>query len=50
MTDKSTPQRTLDRKKREAEALKANVKKRKEQAQKPLPRNDNPEDDVNGSP
>ena len=32
MTDKSAPKRTLERKKREAEALKANLKKRKEQA------------------
>ena len=32
MTDKSIPKRTLERKKREAEALKANMKKRKEQA------------------
>ena len=32
MTDKTTPSRTLERKKREAEALKANMKKRKEQA------------------
>ena len=32
MTDKITPARTLERKKREAEALKANMKKRKEQA------------------
>jgi hypothetical protein len=34
MTDKSTPERTLKRKKREAAALKANMKKRKEQAAK----------------
>jgi hypothetical protein len=32
MTDKSPPQRTVERKKREAAALKANMKKRKEQA------------------
>ena len=32
MTDKPMPKRTLDRKKREAEALKANMKKRKDQA------------------
>ena len=32
MTDKSAPERTLERKKREAAALKANMKKRKEQA------------------
>jgi hypothetical protein len=32
MTDKPTPMRTLERKKREAAALKANMKKRKEQA------------------
>jgi hypothetical protein len=32
MTDKPVPERTLERKKREAEALKANMKKRKEQA------------------
>ena len=32
MTEKSLPTRTLERKKREAEALKANMKKRKEQA------------------
>ncbi len=32
MTEKSPPARTLERKKREAEALKANMKKRKEQA------------------
>jgi hypothetical protein len=31
MIDKSVPKRTLDRKKREAEALKANLKKRKNQ-------------------
>ena len=34
MTDKSAPKRTLERKKREAAALKANMKKRKEQAAK----------------
>jgi hypothetical protein len=34
MTDKSAPERTLERKKREAAALKANMKKRKEQAAK----------------
>jgi hypothetical protein len=32
MTAKTIPKRTLDRKKREAVALKANMKKRKEQA------------------
>ena len=32
MTEKLLPARTLERKKREAEALKANMKKRKEQA------------------
>ncbi len=32
MIEKVTPQKTLERKKREAEALKANMKKRKEQA------------------
>lgn len=32
MTSKPIPKRTLDRKKREAEALKANMKKRKDQA------------------
>ena len=32
MTDKPMPKRTLDRKKREAEALKANMKKRKNQS------------------
>ena len=32
MTEKSPPARTLERKKREADALKANMKKRKEQA------------------
>jgi hypothetical protein len=32
MTDKPTPDRTLERKQREAEALKANLKRRKEQA------------------
>ena len=32
MTDQSPPARTLERKKREAEALKANMKKRKQQA------------------
>ena len=32
MTNKTVPKRTLDRKKREAEALKANMKKRKVQA------------------
>jgi hypothetical protein len=32
MTDKPTPMRTLERKRREAAALKANMKKRKEQA------------------
>jgi hypothetical protein len=32
MSDKPVPKRTLDRKKREAEALKANMKKRKDQA------------------
>ena len=31
MSEKSPPARTLERKKREAEALKANMKKRKEQ-------------------
>jgi len=31
MTNKPVPKRTLERKKREAEALKANMKKRKEQ-------------------
>lgn len=31
MNDKSLPTRTLERKKREAEALKANMKKRKQQ-------------------
>jgi hypothetical protein len=34
MIVKSAPKRTLERKKREAEALKANMKKRKEQAAK----------------
>jgi hypothetical protein len=34
MTDKHTPERTLERKRREAAALKANMKKRKEQAAK----------------
>jgi hypothetical protein len=34
MTDKSAPERTIERKKREAAALKANMKKRKEQAAK----------------
>jgi hypothetical protein len=32
MSDKPEPTRTLERKKREAAALKANMKKRKEQA------------------
>ena len=32
MTEKTVPKRTLDRKKREAAALKANMKRRKEQA------------------
>jgi hypothetical protein len=32
MTNKTVPKRTLERKKREAEALKANMKKRKVQA------------------
>ena len=32
MNEKLLPARTLERKKREAEALKANMKKRKEQA------------------
>ena len=32
MNDKTIPSRTLERKKREAAALKANMKKRKEQA------------------
>ncbi len=32
MTEKSLPARTMERKMREAEALKANMKKRKEQA------------------
>ena len=32
MSEKMLPARTLERKKREAEALKANMKKRKEQA------------------
>jgi hypothetical protein len=32
MTDKPTPKRTIERKKREAAALKVNMKKRKEQA------------------
>ncbi len=35
MTNKTVPKSTLDRKKREARALKANLKKRKEQA-KPI--------------
>ncbi len=34
MTDKPAPERTIERKKREAAALKANMKKRKEQAAK----------------
>ncbi len=32
MTDKPLPEKSLDRKRREAAALKANLKKRKEQA------------------
>ena len=32
MTDKSLPARTVERKKREAEALKTNMRRRKEQA------------------
>ena len=32
MSEKPLPDRTIERKKREAEALKANIKKRKEQA------------------
>jgi hypothetical protein len=34
MTDKPAPERTIERKKREAAALKANMKKRKEQVAK----------------
>jgi hypothetical protein len=37
MIDKIQPARTLERKKREADALKANMKKRKEQAKLRLP-------------
>jgi hypothetical protein len=36
MIDKPAPKRTIERKKREAAALKANMKKRKEQAAKKL--------------
>jgi hypothetical protein len=37
MKDESPPQRTVERKKREATALKANMKKRKEQARSLAP-------------
>jgi hypothetical protein len=43
MTEKISPKRTIDRKKREALALKANMKRRKEQAKaKPEKTEQNP--------